>query len=91
MTKINKYFPVGTAIQWKWMGNVISGVVVESFTEPICKVIKGKAIKRNGTIENPAFLVQSLAGNLALKLQSELQLPSEDKKVDLRKPTMFSK
>jgi len=36
--------------------------------------IKGKLIKRNGTKENPAVLVRSLAGNLALKLHHELSL-----------------
>ena len=38
----------------------------------ITKLIKEKKIKRNGSAENPAVLVQSEAGNLALKLSSEL-------------------
>lgn len=60
-------------VQWKWLGGMIQGRVVESHTRPLTKVIKGKAIKRNGSPENPAYLVRSAAGNLALKLGTELQ------------------
>ena len=54
------------------MGRVISGVVKEVHLNPIVKGIKGKMIKRNGSSENPAYLVKSDAGNFALKLQTEL-------------------
>lgn len=57
---------------WKWLGREIPGVVVSVHIEPISKVIKGKTIKRNGSKENPAYVVESQAGNLALKLHSEL-------------------
>ncbi len=67
-------------VQWKWMGSFIYGQVEEVFTEPVTREIKGKQIKRNGSPEKPAYLVRSEAGNLALKLESELQ------KQDLKKP-----
>ena len=66
-------FRKGSRIQWKWLGRVISGKVVEKYTEPVVKEIKGKRIKRNGSVDKPAYLVESDAGNLALKLASELQ------------------
>jgi hypothetical protein len=62
----------GTRVQWKWLGGIVHGVVVECFTHPIVREIKGKKIKRNGSPERPAYLVKSEAGNEALKLQSEL-------------------
>jgi len=67
----NKY-KEGQKIGWKWMGRVITGSVVEVFTKPIELEIKGKLIKRNGSVEKPAYLVKSDAGNLALKLHTEL-------------------
>jgi hypothetical protein len=65
---ININDPVG----WKWMGRVIEGSVVETHFESIVKEIKGKLIKRNGSVEKPAYLVKSKAGNLALKLSTEI-------------------
>lgn len=65
-------FKVGTAVEWKWLGRPIKGVVREIYIEPVTKLIKGKLIKRNGSKDNPAYLVESEAGNLALKLESEL-------------------
>lgn len=66
-------FRKGSKIQWKWLGRSISGVVVEKFVSPVVREIKGKRIKRNGSPSKPAYLVKSEAGNLALKLESELQ------------------
>lgn len=63
---------VGSKIQWKWLGNIIDGKVEEVFMGPIEKEIKGKIIKRNGSVEKPAYLVRSEAGNIALKLHTEL-------------------
>lgn len=67
-----KKYKVNSKVQWKWMGCIIDGVVKEVYFESVIKIIKGKKIKRNGTPEKPAYLVQSVAGNLALKLHSEL-------------------
>lgn len=67
-----KPYKVGTKIQWKWAGNLISGTVIEVHQGPIEREIKGKRIKRNGSVEKPAYVVKSEAGNLALKLHSEL-------------------
>jgi hypothetical protein len=65
-------FQVGTLVEWKWLGSVIDGVVEEIYFSPIVREIKGKRIKRNGSPEKPAYLVRSEAGNIALKLETEL-------------------
>lgn len=67
-----KAYKVGSKIQWQWLGGVIKGTVKEVHLEPVTKTIKGKNIKRNGSPEKPAYLVESEAGNLALKLHTEL-------------------
>lgn len=84
-----KAFKVGTQVQWRWMGRHISGKVKEVFLEPITQVIKSKKIKRNASIENPAYLVESKAGNLALKLQTELIREPQNSGYKGPKPTMF--
>jgi hypothetical protein len=67
-----KTFKVNSKVSWKWLGGIIDGTVKEIYFSPVSRVIKGKTIKRNGSPEKPAYLVESLAGNLALKLQTEL-------------------
>jgi hypothetical protein len=81
---------LGSKVQWKWMGRIIQGTVKEIFFEPISKTIKGKVIKRNGTAGNPAFLVESTAGNIALKLGSELELFQKESPQSVQ-PKMFKK
>lgn len=70
-------FKKHSKVQWKWLGKAISGVVEEVFFESVTKTIKGKKITRNGSKEKPAYLVKSEAGNLALKLQTELQVATK--------------
>lgn len=79
-------FKKSSLVQWKWLGRVIAGVVVEVHEAPVTMEIKGKKIKRNGSKEKPAYLVESEAGNRALKLESELTARA---KVDPRTPKMF--
>lgn len=54
------------------MGRSIMGTVEEVHFNPVIKEIKGKMIKRNGSVDRPAYLVKSTAGNFALKLHREL-------------------
>ena len=63
---------IGSKVYWKWMGGEIDGNVQGVFTAPVVREIKGKNIKRNGSPEKPAYLVKSEAGNLALKLETEI-------------------
>ena len=83
-------YKVGTKIEWKWLGRSIQGIVKEVFTEPVTKTIKGKNIKRNGSVENPAYLVESSVGNLALKLHSELSPAKNTKTKSTSSPRLFS-
>ena len=75
-------FAIGAKIEWKWLGSVID-VVEHIYFEPVVQEIKGKRIKRNGSPDKPAYLVRSAAGNLALKLESELAPRSKIWSTDL--------
>lgn len=67
-----KNFSKGTKVSWKWFGGTVDGVVEDVFQGPVEREIKGSKIKRNGSVEKPAYLVRSEAGNIALKLHTEL-------------------
>ncbi len=86
---LKKPYKVKSKIVWKWLGREIHGHVVEVYFEPVTKTIKDKKIKRNGSPDCPAYLVQSTAGNLALKLHTELFVQGSDKATTNR-PKIFS-
>ncbi|MFS4458339.1 DUF2945 domain-containing protein [Bdellovibrio sp. HCB2-146] len=69
-------FKKNSKVEWAWAGSSIHGTVEEVFFESVTKTIKGKKITRHGSKEKPAYLVKSSAGNLALKLETELRKAS---------------
>ena len=71
-TKLKPY-KIKSQVSWKWISGLIHGEVEAIYLEKVTETIKGKKITRNGSKENPAYLVKSKAGNYALKLHSELQ------------------
>jgi hypothetical protein len=88
--KNNQNYKIGQKIFWKWLGREIHGQITSIHMKPISKVIKNKTIKRNGSAENPAYIVESEAGNLALKLHSELFVATTTLTKSKRKsPKMF--
>ncbi len=82
-------FKKSAKVQWVWMGRSIEGQIEEVHVTSISKTIKTKKITRHGTAENPAYLVKSAAGNLALKLGSELEARVNEKKSS-KSPRLFS-
>lgn len=85
----HKPFKVKAKVYWKWLGREIQGHVVEVHFESVTKTIKDKNIKRNGSKECPAYLVQSESGNLALKLHTEI-FACTPESAKINKPKMFS-
>lgn len=83
-----KSFKKKDQVYWKWLGRKINGKVIEVYFESITKTIKGKNIKRNGSKECPAYLVEAESGNLALKLQTELF--AREQKEQKSQPKIFS-
>jgi hypothetical protein len=81
-------FKKNEKVQWKYLGRSVMGTVEDIFLESVTKTIKGKNITRNGSKEKPAYLVKSEAGNIALKLETELQ---KQIKMGTKTPKMFSK
>lgn len=63
----------GDHIAWKWGNGIVEGKVKSIHREPVTITSKGKQIKRNGTQENPAVVIEHTSGNDVLKLLSEVQ------------------
>ena len=65
-------FRKGMRVKWNWSQGVGRGRVAERFDGQVEKTIEGALIRRNGTVRNPAYLVQTDSGSEVLKLASEL-------------------
>lgn len=74
-----KSFRIKQKVSWKWANGTVEGTVVRIFRERVERKIKGSLIVRNGSKDNPAYLVRSEKGNFALKLHSELKSSSSTK------------
>lgn len=70
----------GTTVTWKYGTGTASGKIEEVHKESITKKIKGSDITRNGTADNPAFVIVQENGDKVVKLQSEVTAESAKKK-----------
>lgn len=66
-------FRVGQAVSWQWSGSAAHGKVTERFDRRVQRTLKGSKIVRNGSKDDPAYLVEQEDGAKALKLGSELK------------------
>lgn len=69
---VNNHFSVGDHVRWAWGRGEGRGRIAERFERRVQRTIKGSRITRNGSPDNPAYLVEQLDGGRVLKLGSEL-------------------
>lgn len=62
----------GTEVSWSWGTGTATGTVVEIHREKVTRTIKGSTITRNGSDEDPAYLIEQEDGGRVLKLRSEV-------------------
>jgi hypothetical protein len=67
----------GTQVQWKWGSSHAEGEVVERHESEITRQIDGSEIKRKGTADNPALVIEQSDGQRVVKLQSEVSRADE--------------
>ncbi len=67
-----KQIRTGSPVSWNWGNGTAEGKVKEIHHQDITKKIKGSKITRNGTDDNPAYLIEQEDGSEVLKLRSEL-------------------
>ncbi|WP_232493002.1 DUF2945 domain-containing protein [Novosphingobium kaempferiae] len=65
-------FRKGAQVRWNWGTGTATGKIAERFERRVSRTIAGKRIVRNGSHDNPAYLVEQEDGARALKSGSEL-------------------
>lgn len=63
----------GDSVRWKYASGHAEGKVVEVHKEEVEKTIKGSNVKRNGSREDPALVIEQEDKDLVLKLESEVE------------------
>lgn len=63
----------GSQVRWNWGQGSATGKVAERFDRRVTRTIAGKRIARNGTHDNPAYLIEQEDGARVLKRGSELE------------------
>lgn len=67
-----KTYARGAEVKWKWGTGWGRGKVEEKFERRVQRTIQGQKIVRNGSAEEPAYLIKQQDGDQVLKLHSEL-------------------
>lgn len=67
------YLRKGSKVTWTWGAHEAHGKVAAIFTRRVQRTIAGTRIVRNGTAEEPVYLIEQADGGRALKSQSELR------------------
>ncbi|HSE71656.1 MAG TPA: DUF2945 domain-containing protein [Nocardioidaceae bacterium] len=62
----------GTTVSWSWGNGTAEGTVVEVHHAKVIRTIKGSEITRNGTEDDPAYVIEQEDGSTVLKLRSEV-------------------
>ena len=62
----------GTSVEWQWSGSTASGKVVEVHRARVTRTLGGSEITRNGSEDDPAYVIEQTDGARVLKLRSEV-------------------
>lgn len=63
---------IGGKASWKWGSGTAQGTITDRYERRVQRTIKGAKVVKNGSPDNPAFLIKQDDGDLVLKLGSEL-------------------
>lgn len=63
----------GTEVSWSWGNGSASGTVTEVHHDTVERQIKGEKIKRKGSKDDPAYVIEQSDGTRVLKLRSEVE------------------
>ena len=62
----------GETVHWHWGSGTAIGKIDEKFEKRVQRTIEGSKIVKNGTADNPAYLIEQEDGGRVLKRGSEL-------------------
>lgn len=60
-------------VQWDWGNGTAKGQIVERFEREVTRTLQGSEVTKNGTDDNPAYLIRQDDGDEVLKLGSEIE------------------
>ena len=60
-------------VQWNWGNGTAKGQIKERFEREVTRTLQGSEITRNGSEDDPAYLIRQNDGDEVLKLGSELE------------------
>ena len=63
----------GSEVSWTWGQGTATGKVTEVHHDKVTRTTKGQEITRNGTEDNPAYVIEQDDGTIVLKLRSEVE------------------
>lgn len=66
----------GSKVTWKWGSSTAEGKVAEVHREKVTRTIKGEKITRDGSDDDPAYVIEQEDGGKVLKLKSEVKAKS---------------
>lgn len=62
----------GAIVKWRWGNGTTTGKIAERFERRVQRTLKGAKVVKNGTADNPAYLIEQVDGAKVLKRGSEL-------------------
>ena len=65
-------FQTNQYVEWNWGSGTACGQIEERFEREVSRTIKGNEVTRDGSEDNPDYLIKQDDGDKVLKLGSEL-------------------
>ncbi len=66
-------FQTNQYVKWNWGNGEAEGQIQERFEREVSRTLKGTEVTRDGSADNPAYLIKQDDGAEVLKLGSELE------------------
>lgn len=66
-------FQTDQHVKWDWGDGTANGQIKERFEREVTRTLKGDEVTRDGSEDNPAYLIKQEDGDEVLKLGSELK------------------
>jgi Hypervirulence associated proteins TUDOR domain len=66
-------FQTNQYVEWDWGNGTAKGQIAERFERDVTRTLKGSEVTRNGSADNPAYLIRQDDGDEVLKLGSEIR------------------
>lgn len=65
-------FQTNQHVQWDWGNGTGKGQIKERFEREVTRTLKGSEVTRDGSEDDPAYLIKQEDGDEVLKLGSEI-------------------